>query len=157
MSTAIAKRKQGRPTTFTQEMADTICERIAEGFPLATMCREPGMPAWRTVYQWQEAHPEFYAAIARARVSGYDRIAAECLEIANSPLEGVEVTEKGDGTVETKRGDMLGHRKLQIETRLKLLAKWDPRRYGELTRIEVDDVTDRSAQIAEARKRAIGG
>ena len=26
---------------------------------------------------------------------------------------------------------MLGHRKLQIETRLKLLAKWDPKRYGD--------------------------
>jgi hypothetical protein len=26
--------------------------------------------------------------------------------------------------------DMLGHRKLQIETRLKLLAVWDPKRYG---------------------------
>ena len=34
-----------------------------------------------------------------------------------------------DGT-ETVVEDMLGHRKLQIETRLKLLAKWDPKRYG---------------------------
>lgn len=139
MSTAIAKRPRGGQTTYTQEMADTICQRIAEGFPLATMCREPGMPAWRTVYDWQEKHPEFAAAIARARVSGYDRIAADCLEIS-------------DG----KRKDVLRDR-LRVETRLKLLAKWDPRRYGELTRIEVDDVTDRSAQIAEARKRAIGG
>jgi hypothetical protein len=29
------------------------------------------------------------------------------------------------------REDMLGHRKLQIETRLKLLAKWSPKRYGD--------------------------
>jgi len=27
--------------------------------------------------------------------------------------------------------DMLGHRKLQIETRLKLLAKWNPKKYGD--------------------------
>ena len=27
--------------------------------------------------------------------------------------------------------DMLGHRKLQIETRLKLLSKWDPKRFGD--------------------------
>ena len=26
---------------------------------------------------------------------------------------------------------MLGHRKLQIETRLKLLAKWNPKKYGD--------------------------
>ena len=37
---------------------------------------------------------------------------------------------KADGSTEVRRGDMLGHRKLQIETRLKLLAKWDPKRYG---------------------------
>ncbi|MNT50547.1 hypothetical protein D3C72_1874720 [compost metagenome] len=33
--------------------------------------------------------------------------------------------------MKVKRGDMLGHRKLQIETRLKLLAKWNPKRYGD--------------------------
>ena len=32
---------------------------------------------------------------------------------------------------------MLGHRKLQVETRLKLLAKWDPKRYGDLMRQEI--------------------
>ncbi|MNU09652.1 hypothetical protein D3C72_2563420 [compost metagenome] len=26
---------------------------------------------------------------------------------------------------------MLGHRRLQVETRLKLLAKWHPKKYGE--------------------------
>jgi hypothetical protein len=29
------------------------------------------------------------------------------------------------------RQDMLGHRKLLIETRLKLLAKWNPKKYGD--------------------------
>jgi len=37
-----------------------------------------------------------------------------------------------DGEKKTVREeDMLGHRKLQIETRLKLLAKWNPKKYGE--------------------------
>ena len=34
--------------------------------------------------------------------------------------------------------DMLGHRKLQIETRLKLLAVWDPKRYGNKMQIGGD-------------------
>lgn len=89
------------------------------------------MPAWRTVYDWMDADANFAASIARARISGFDAIAAECLEIADTPLEGVETTTKPNGDIEEKRGDMLGHRKLQIETRLKLLAKWDPKRYGE--------------------------
>jgi hypothetical protein len=33
---------------------------------------------------------------------------------------------------------MLGHRKLQIETRLKLLACWDPKKYGNRTTLAGD-------------------
>lgn len=62
---------------------------------------------------------------------GEDAIAADCLRIADTPMEGVEFVTKADGGVEEKRGDMLGHRKLQIETRLKLLAKWNPKKYGD--------------------------
>jgi hypothetical protein len=32
---------------------------------------------------------------------------------------------------------MLGHRRLQVETRLKLLAKWDPKRHGERIATEI--------------------
>lgn len=89
------------------------------------------MPGVQTVYDWMEAHPAFAVSFARARARGFDAIAADTLAIADTPVEGEETTEKPDGSVEKKRGDMLGHRKLQIETRLKLLAKWDPKRYGE--------------------------
>lgn len=58
-------------------------------------------------------------------------IAADCLRISDTPMEGVETTTKADGSIEVKTGDMLGHRKLQIDTRLKLLAKWNPKRYGD--------------------------
>jgi hypothetical protein len=126
-----SKRPRGRPSTYTQEAADEICERLSKGEPLAQICRDEHMPAVRTVSKWKEAHPEFGADFARARDEGFDAIAADCLEIANTPVEGEETITKDDGRVEVKRGDMLGHRKLQIETRLKLLAKWDPRRYGE--------------------------
>jgi len=88
------------------------------------------MPAWRTVYDWMDVNPDFAAGFARARVTGFDAIAQEALIIADTPLEGIETTEDEKGT-SIKRGDMLGHRKLQIETRLKLLAKWDPKRYGD--------------------------
>ena len=68
---------------------------------------------------------------ARAREAGEEWLAAQCLAIADTPVEGVEVTTKANGDVEEKRGDMLGHRKLQIDTRLKLLAKWNPKKWGD--------------------------
>jgi len=116
---------------FSQEVADAICERIAEGEPLRAICREEGMPAWRTIYDWIDAEPAFAARFARAREVGFDAIAAQTLEIADTPQEGIRSEVTDDGKTKEVREDMLGHRKLQIETRLKLLAKWSPKKYGE--------------------------
>ena len=137
----------GRVTTFTEKIAEQICNRISEGEPLRQICREKGMPAWRTVYHWIKDNKDFAAHIACAREIGFDAIAEEALEIANTPLEGqrVETSKEGKKVV---REDMLGHRKLQIETRLKLLAKWSPSKYGERQAIDLNgnlaihDMTD---------------
>lgn len=123
---------------YTTEIANRICERIADGEFLRVICRDEGMPPWRTVYNWINAHPEFAERMELARAIGADAIASDCLEIADTPLLGEEVTIKGDGTEEVKRSDMLGHRKLQIETRLKMLAKWHPKKYGEKVAIGGD-------------------
>ena len=150
------KRPRGRPSLYTLALAEEVCERLSNGETLEDICRSAHMPATRTVYLWTETHESFAADFARARTRGFDAIAAEALRIANTPHEGVEYITKGDGSEETRRGDMLGHRKLQIETRLKLLAKWDPKRYGEKLALEVDDVTDRAEQMRQRRARRLG-
>lgn len=94
------------------------------------ICRDEHMPGWVAVYRWLDEHPEFKERFACARKLGFDAIAEEALEISNTPVEGKRIKRSEDGHEETIE-DMLGHRKLQIETRLKLLAKWDPSRYGE--------------------------
>lgn len=129
------KRPPGRASLYTPALAQEIADRLSTGEPLAHICRDAHMPHPSTVRAWQDADNAFALVIARAREDGFDAIALECLAIANTPLEGVETTRRGR-QVETKRSDMLGHRKLQIETRLKLLAKWDPKRYGEQTKVE---------------------
>jgi hypothetical protein len=121
----------GRPSDYTPETANAIIEWIAEGKPLREFCRQDDAPAWRTVYHWLEAQPEFQARFTRARDVGADAIAEEALKIADTPVEGVRRETGGkDGDKEVYE-DMLGHRKLQVETRLKLLAKWHPKKYGD--------------------------
>ena len=125
---------------FDQAKADQIVTRLAEGEPMAEICRdkEAGMPCVTTVWNWEKENPDFAESIARARLAGYDMIAVDALRIANTPLEGLIQTDKGEGKVEIRREDMLGHRRLQVDTRLKLLAKWDPKRYGDKIQQEVD-------------------
>lgn len=120
----------------TPEILDEICNRIAEGEPLRAICRDEHMPSWRTVYDWINLDSAFAARIAHARELGFDAIAEEALAISDTPVVGEETEDDGE-KVKVKRGDMLGHRKLQIETRLKLLAKWCPAKYGDKQAVEL--------------------
>jgi hypothetical protein len=75
--------------------------------------------------------------VSRARGTwGHDAIAEQALQIADTPQEGVRTERSEDGTKEI-REDMLGHRKLQIYTRLQLLAKWNPKKYGDRAALEL--------------------
>ena len=135
----------GRQSTYTAETADTLLGWIAEGKPLREFCRLDGTPAWRTVYDWLAAYPDFATRFAHARDIGADAIAEEALAIADTPLEGVITETDEDGGVKETREDMLGHRRLQVDTRLKLLAKWHPKKYGE--KVEQTHVGDKDRPI----------
>ena len=134
------KKKIGRPSKYSPEIAQEMCNLLAEGVPLQEICRREGFPAWRTVYDWMYRDDKEVAAgggvglsasIARAREIGYDALAEQCLMIADTPQMGRKTVyssgaEEDEDSMTVTEEDMLGHRKLQIETRLKLLAKWDP-------------------------------
>lgn len=137
-----------RPTLYTPELVDTICDKLAGGTPLAVILREDGMPGRSTVDDWRAKDTAIAAKFDQARDDGWDFIAWECKTIADTPMPGIEerwewVVIDSDPAnpqvkpvrewkqVEKRVADCIQHRKLQIETRLKLLAKWDPRRYGD--------------------------
>ena len=137
------KNKGGRTSTYDPVIARHMSEMLSDGIPLREICRQKGFPAWRTVYDWMKKDADLAAAIAYARDIGYDAIAEDCLTIADTPLLGEEITESEDEEgvkrVTIKKVDMLGHRKLQIETRLKLLAKFNPKKYGDRVALAGDD------------------
>jgi hypothetical protein len=139
IDTAHAKtpKPTGRPSKYNPEIARIICEQLSEGIPLRQICREnEGFPAWRTVYDWMGRDPELSASIARARDIGYDAIAEECLHIADNQTITERVTETEDPKTKAIlrsviRSDDVNARRLQVETRLKLLAKFHPTKYGD--------------------------
>jgi hypothetical protein len=119
----------GRPSKFTAKLAEEIVERLSLGEPMAAICRDIGDITPRTVRNWMEADEQFSAAIARAREDGFDAIADECLSIADDSSGDTKVV--GEDKREVCDTEFVQRSKLRIETRLKLLAKWDPKRYGE--------------------------
>ena len=105
------------------EIKTSICEQIAHGVPLAEIARQPGMPKRQTVHDWMAADEDFAGRFARARDDGADAIAEQTLEIVDQPPERDQFGKIDPGWV--------AHQKLRAEHRLKLLAKWNPKKYGD--------------------------
>ena len=114
---------------------DEIVERLANGEPLRQICRDEKMPGWRIVYDWMDADKEIAARIASGRELGEEAILADCLRIADDGKSDIYLDSEG-----RERADMdhIQRSKLRIETRLKLLAKWNPKKWGERMQLAGD-------------------
>jgi hypothetical protein len=94
------------------------------------------MPCDDTVREWAKANSEFARDIAHAREMGFDAIAVEALSILDEEPERV-VTVTGDDRSESRiDGASVQRAKNRFEGRLKLLAKWDPKRYGDAVQLK---------------------
>jgi hypothetical protein len=121
---------------FSQKIASVICKALSEGKSLRAVCEADGMPSESTVRAWALDDVEGFAAqYARAREIGYERLADEILAIADTPQTGVKTTTKASGT-ETVEGDMIEHRRLQVDARKWMLAKMLPKKYGDRLQTE---------------------
>ena len=56
----------GRPSLYTEQLADEICELMYDGLSLIKACDALELKR-STVWHWMEQHPEFAAKCARAR------------------------------------------------------------------------------------------
>lgn len=97
------------------------------------------MPHPSTVRDWinDGSKQMFSRAIAHAREIGFDVIATDCLSIADNAQNDWMDNNDPDNPGFKFNGEHVQRSKLRIETRLKLLAKWDPKRYGEMMRQEI--------------------
>lgn len=162
---ARASKRSGKVRVFKKtsvpcdaKAKDEIIERQSRGEPIYLICKESHMPSLHTVYDEFERDKDFGDKFARARATAFDLLAAQCLTIADSMHEVEKSTEWHDKAGKKTGGtttieDALGHRRLQIETRMRLLAKWDPQRYGD--RMEVGGQVNHNHEFASAFARVM--
>lgn len=98
------------------------------------------MPAWQKIYEWMQKDPNLSGAIARAREVGQDAIAEDILRELNDEPE--RILSEGGGRIDSGYVQLL---RTRADIKLKLLAKWNPKRYGD--RVELAGDKDNPLQI----------
>jgi len=121
-----APKKTGRPSRYTPELAAEICDRISRGEPLLQICKDDRMPERRTVYDWLERIEGLSAQFARAREEGCDAMAEQSLAI----MDGEPLAVFDDAGNKRYDSGSIAWNKNRAEHRLKLLACWNPKKYG---------------------------
>jgi len=123
----------GRPTDYTQEIADTICERIADGESLRAICSEDDMPNKATVFRWLAKHTEFSDQYARARDEQAETLFDEILDIADdSRNDWVAAHGDDDGNQGWRENtEAIRRSQMRIDARKWMAGKLKPKKYSE--------------------------
>lgn len=161
--------RSGRPSLYSDNIADEICRKLADGESLIAICRAEHLPAESTVRGWAlDDLNGFFAKYARARDIGIEHELDEVKEISDTILSGKKLRTymdrcsvcdgrgaaglgkrrrkcskcNGSGRVEvteTVTGDMVERAKLQVDTRKWRICKIAPKKYGDRSSLRFVD------------------
>lgn len=126
----VEKAKTGRPSSYTKEIADQVCEHIAAG-GFATDLQRFGLPSHTTIAKWQNENEEFAAAYARAREQRGETFAQQIIEIADTEPDAQAARNR-------------------IDARKWIAGKLFPRVYGDTQRVDINQqitVADAHASV----------
>lgn len=124
--------KTGRPPIFTQELADQVCARLADGQSLRSICKDDDMPAVVTVFKWIRENEGFAKQYARAKGEAADAMAEEILDIADDGTNDWMERHGKDGSVGWElNGENIQRSRVRIDTRKWIASKLKPKKYGE--------------------------
>jgi hypothetical protein len=127
-----------RPSEFSQETADYICEQLIEGRSLRSICADDeDVPSASTICRWLSANEEFRKQYAHARELQADALFDESLDIADD-MERDLVPDEKEETVVRGNGVAVQRARLRVDTRKWMASKLAPKRYGDKLELSGD-------------------
>lgn len=123
-------------TTYSEDMALIICERLADGESLKAICEDDDMPARSTVFKWLAESETFSDMYARAREEQADAIFDEILNIADDGRNDWMERRGEEDAGWVTNGENIQRAKLRIEARKWMAGKLRPKKYGEKLELE---------------------
>lgn len=149
------KEPFGRPTIYTQELADYICRLVATNTcGLTKLCETfDGMPDSTTINAWRFEKPDFSRQYAQAKMFQAELLAENVIEL--SAQKAYYIDAQGNERVDT---GFIQSQALQVNTVKWHASKLAPKIYGDKSVVEhkneesAIDVTGRVAKIKKDEK-----
>jgi hypothetical protein len=116
----------GRPSDFTDVIAQRICDGVSEGKSLREICEADDMPGRSTVFRWLEANSIFRDQYARAKAFLADMDADDIVDIADGKVPVAADGEDVEGPAKDPARD-----RLRVDARKWRASKLAPKKYGD--------------------------
>ena len=135
----------GRPSSFSEEIAQEICLKLSLGESLRSILSAEEKPAMSTVMRWLAEKPEFQEQYARARQAQAEYWAEQIVEIADDSSQDTITNERGN---EVANSEWINRSRLRVDTRKWLMSKLLPKKYGD--KIDHTHTGDMVVKIAQS-------
>ena len=136
---AKAKDKVAKPSDYTPEVGDIICERISRMEALAKICdTDDSLPSARTVYRWLRENEDFCQNYTRAKEDQADYLADDTLTICD------------DQSIDPQQ------KRIMVDTRKWLASKFKPKKYGDRIAVAGDSENPLTMMISEIAGKTLG-
>lgn len=112
----MTEQAKGRPSEYTDTIFNDICDKLADGKSLKSICEKEDMPSKATFYNWINNDKDLLDKYARAKNDGADALADDIQDIADKVL---------NGSYEPNAGRVAGDLKKWVASKLK------PKKYGD--------------------------
>lgn len=133
----------GRPTDYTPELGEEICEAIAStGHGLPTLCKQNShWPNRSSIFLWLRKYPEFSDRYHKAKKDQVSALVDDILEISDDSSQDVLEDEEGNVRFNS---EFAARSRLRVDTRKWIAAKLVPRLYGDnaLARELADEIEE---------------
>jgi hypothetical protein len=126
----------GRPSKYSEELADEICLRLSFGEGLVKICKLDHMPARSTVMLWLLKMPGFSDKYALAREAQADYLLEELIDIADDKENDTYEDAKGNIRVDHEN---VNRSRLRVDTRKWVISKLAPKKYGDRVDLATTD------------------
>lgn len=142
------------PAKKTPELIEQVLSRVAMGETIRALGRELDFhpTAWNS---WVREDEALALAYAEARDIGADLLAEQALEIIDAEPERIVQTDD-EGKKSTSRIDSaaVAWAKNRAEMRLKLLASWNPKKYGQRQQVDVGNKDGEALKVESTADNA---